>query len=61
MIGKESPKRSAIREQSKNCYCCYPFLTPQKNQEKKGEKIEKENPKIQEDTHEESLEDCPSQ
>jgi hypothetical protein len=29
--------------------CCYPFFTQQKNQDKK------ENPKIQEDTHEESL------
>jgi hypothetical protein len=41
MMGKESPKGSAIREQSKNCYCCYPLLTPQKNQEKKREKYKK--------------------
>jgi hypothetical protein len=60
MMGKESPKGSAIREQSKNCYCCYPLLTPQKKSRKEKEKIEKENTKIQKDTYEESLEDCPS-
>jgi len=38
-----------------------PIFNSTKKSRKKREKIEKENPKIQEDTHEESLEDCPSQ
>ena len=37
------------------------YFLSQKNQEKKTKKIiEKENKKKQENTHEESLEDCPS-
>jgi hypothetical protein len=37
-----------------------PIFYPIKNQEKKKEKNRKRKSKLQEDIHEESLEDCPS-
>jgi hypothetical protein len=37
-----------------------PIFDPTKKSRKKEKKIEKEDLKIQEDTHDESLEDCPS-
>jgi len=43
----------------KNILCYYLFLTPKKIKKRKGKKIEKENLKIQEDTHK-SLENYPS-
>jgi hypothetical protein len=36
------------------------IVNPTKKSRKEKGKIEKENPKIQKDTHEESLKDCPS-